>query len=654
MFDPLIPIHPIVTADELKAIRKKYGFRRFLLAEPGLETRIFGVPGIEVFERIADRLNALKDALTDTDIEINWWCAPTIQCGVNSPLQHVVNWDGRESLDALCPFDPEFRKLFSSWVARVAELAHPPIILFEDDFRLKWHSIGIDQGCFCPFHLKALEKATSRSWTREELVKIYQEDHFETQGLRRLFAQISKESLSGLAAAVRAEVDKVAPDTRLAVCESAASDSDGYNSIEEPRIFAGPNTRPLIRVWGSTYSCVNSPLTVLRCLWHTMYTAERLPEDFEWMHESDTYPHNRYFMSASFLETLISGAMAFGADNSQLYALQYLDDPYEETGYLEMAARNAARFQAIGKASRNGRFDGCHLCFDPASDYLKKLSSTSGTEGYVAGYDLLGRLGIPFSTRYGSPAVLFGQIADVLSDEELSGMLKTALLLDAEAVEILERRGFGAMLGVRTERLDEYRFSQEKILDLPEFSHIRGRLIYNYAFKASGTEKADYMRLIPLPGCEVLSYYGNIEDDKLMPGMVRYVNPGGGRIGIIAASVAGNKSSNLYSYRKKEMIRILIEWLRNSPLPAVAANLPNLWVLVKNTPDGSLFYLTNLNADVLEPVTLFIAPEFRPARFEELSDDGAWQTVQTSVENGQLVLPGNIPPLRMRVFRTRK
>ena len=139
-----------------------------------------------------------------------------------------------------------------------------------------------------------------------------------------------------------------------------------------------------------------------------------------------------------------------------------------------------------------------------------------------------------------------------------------------------------------------------------------------------------------------------------MPGMVRYVNPGGGRIGIIAASVAGNKSSNLYSYRKKEMIRILIEWLRNSPLPAVAANLPNLWVLVKNTPDGSLFYLTNLNADVLEPVTLFIAPEFRPARFEELSDDGAWQTVQTSVENGQLVLPGNIPPLRMRVFRTRK
>ena len=650
MFDPLIPILPIVTAADVRHIREKYGFRRFMLTGPGLETRIYGVDD-SAYEKIAEWINSMRSQLQDTDVELNWWCAPTIQCGVGSPHQHVVNWNGKVSVDAVCPLDPEFRRRFAERVAHVAELCHPPIILFEDDFRLKWHSIGIDQGCFCPLHLKALEAAAGRTWSREELVKVYQEDRFETQPVRRLFAQISKDSLCGLAAAVRAAVDRVAPETRLAVCESAASDSDGYNSIDEPRIFAGPDTRPLVRVWGSTYSCTNSPVWVLRCLWHTMYTAERLPPDYEWMHESDTYPHSRYFMSASFLETLMNYAMAFGADNSLLYATQYIDDPCEETGYLEMASRNAKRFQAIGEASKHGRFLGCHLVFDPASDYLKKLSRTSGTEGYLAGFDLLGRLGIPFSTKAGAPVVLFGQVADVLPDDEILTALNSAALLDSEAAEILCRRGFGELIGTGVEPLDEYRFSQETIADLPEFRHIRGRLIYNYAFKPSGTEKASYVKLVPQPGCEILSYYGNTRQSDLMPGMVRFVNKNGGRICVLATSIAGNKSSNLYSYRKKEMLRRIIEWLRQRPLPAVIAGKPNVWLLVKDTDDAALFYLTNLNADLLERIGIFAAPEFHSAQWQELSDDGVWNPLQVVSNGERILLPGCLTPLRMRVFR---
>lgn len=653
MFDPYIPVVFNVLPEDLLVIYHRYGFRRFFLCGPGIETRLTGMPDLSAYESIGKRMNELKEAVQGTDIEINWWCAPTIGCGVGSPFQHLVNWNGTVSENANCPLDTEFRKDFAAKIAKVAEIAHPDVILFEDDLRFMWH-MGISKGCFCPLHMKEFSRILGREISREELVRYFQEDKPETQPERRIFAELAKKSFQIFAEEVRKAVNAVAPETRLALCESAATDCDGYHTINTARAFAG-GTKPLVRVFGTTYSCANGSFQILSCLEHTMYTAERLPEDFEWMHESDTYPHTRYFMSATTLEALIHSAMAFGADNSLLYAAQYADDPVEDTGYFEMASRNTKRFSAISDFSKKGHFEGCRLIYDPASLSLKFLSPAgSGGSGFASGFGMFGRFGIPFSTRYGSPAVLFGQTADVLPDDEIRAILSDAVLLDAEAAEILEKRGFGEYLGVRTERLEKYNFSFEKIADIPEFQHIKGRLIYNLAFQPAGGEKALYLKLIPEQGCDVLSYYGNQIQPELQPGMVRFTNHSGGRVCIIASCLSGNNSSNIYSYRKKEMVRIVLEWLRGESFPATVRNAPNVWLLCRKTETELIFYLTNLTADIMDGLDLRIPADLEDAEFEELDLNGNWGKIQVCSRNGTVNLPGIFFPQKMRIFRTVK
>ena len=653
MFDPYIPIVFNVLPEDLLTINRQYGFRRFFLCAPGIETRLTGMPDLSAYEQIGNRINELKEAVKGTDIEINWWCAPTIGCGVGSPFQHQVNWNGTVSENANCPLDPEFRKDFAAKIAKVAEIAHPDVILFEDDLRFMWHT-GISKGCFCPLHMEEFSRILGREISREELVRYFQEDKPETQPERLQFAELAKKSFQLLAEEVRTAVNAVAPETRLALCESAATDCDGYHTINTARAFAG-GTQPLVRVFGSTYSCTNGSFQILSCLEHTMYTAERLPEDFEWMHESDTYPHTRYFMSATTLEALIHSAMAFGADNSLLYAAQYSDDPAEDIGYFEMASRNTKRFSAISAISKQGKLDGCRLIYDPSSLSLKFLSPAgSGGSGFASGFGMLGRFGIPFSTRYGSPAVLFGQTADVLPEEEIRELLSDAVLLDAEAAEILEKRGFGEYLGVKTERLKKYHFSFEKIADLPEFQHIKGRLIYNLAFQPAGGEKALYLKLIPEHGCEVLSYFGNSLQPELQPGMIRFTNRFGGRICIIASCLSGNNSSNIYSYRKKEMLRIVLEWLRREPFPATVLNAPNIWLLNRKTDSDMIFYITNLTADTMDGLTLRVSAELEHTGFEELDPDGNWRRTEVQSGAGTIKIPGTFHPQKMRIFRITK
>lgn len=409
--EPIVPVkmgNGLTTADDLRMIREKYGIRRFFLCGPGLGVRITGYPGMDAYEAIGRQILSVREALSDTDIEINWWCAPSINCGLNAPYQHIINVDGTESPHGLCPLDPGVRRDLAERVARVAEIAHPPIIQFEDDFELSNHP-GVWFGCFCPHHLAAFTKKTGKAYTREEIMSFYQKDEPETMQLRKLFAETAKESLCLLAADIRAALDKVAPDTRVSVCEPGTTDADGYISIDEPRVFSGNNTKPLIRVYGSHYSCTDSPHAFPDMMAHTMFTAERLPADFEWMHESDTYPHTTFFMSAAFLETEVNAALAMGADNTLLYAAQYLDDPTEDPAYFEMYRRNAKRFDALREAAcpHQGTLDGCRVIHDPMTSSTKRLSpKPRGSFKEVCG--VLGRMGIPYSTRFGSPALLAG------------------------------------------------------------------------------------------------------------------------------------------------------------------------------------------------------------------------------------------------------
>ncbi|MBP5638133.1 MAG: hypothetical protein J6X55_01545 [Victivallales bacterium] len=654
--DPIAPVslnNDTYTPEFLRMIRERFGIRRFAMfgygPKPGLPLN--GYPSLEDFKWAGEKLLRYKKELADTDIEIIWWCHPTIKVGLNVPYQHIVNYDGTVSNFGLCPLDPRVRKDLAERIACVAKIADLSLVMIEDDYELSNHP-GVTFGCFCPLHLAAFSKKAGREYTREELVAMFKEDKRETKELRKLFWDTSRESLCQMAAEIRAEVDKVSPSIRIGVCEPGTTDYDGYITIDESRAFSGPNTRPLVRVYGTQYSCTDSPQYLPGTMGHTMYTAERLPEDFEWMHETDTYPGTTFYMSAAFMETEINGALAMGADNTYFYGIQGADD--DDFAHFEMYARNAKRFEALREAacSRSGHFDGCRVIHSPLTMSLKKMKNEKITwfQDICA---MLARLGIPYSTRYGSPAILVGDEAEALSDNEVLELLKGGLLLDFPAAEILEQRGFSDLIGVTTERLTKYAFNGENLADgIPEFADITRRKMRNGAYDPAGTEGAYLGKPMPIPGAEVLTWYCKY-GEPVQPGMVRFTNRLGGRVCVIACSLSGNLSSNLLNYRKQRVLRIVFNWLRGSKLPA-AVEGSNTWLLVRNTPSGTLFCVTALGADGRKDVTLVIDEKYNSSDFEELDDEGQWHPADIErLADDRLVLKGDFKNLRMRVFRAK-
>ena len=146
-------------------------------------------------------------------------------------------------------------------------------------------------------HLEEFAKRQQHYYSREDLRGIFAEVTPESIRLRRAWAELSHDSLAGFAAFIREKVDQVAPETRILFCQPGTADFDGDVTKAITRAFAG-KTRPAVRVYGCDYSS-DSAISLPKTVFHALYSCQHLPPDFELYHESDTFPHTRFFMSGA-------------------------------------------------------------------------------------------------------------------------------------------------------------------------------------------------------------------------------------------------------------------------------------------------------------------------------------------------------------------
>ena len=190
------------------------------------------------------------------DIEIGWWCTTTIRIG-KGDYQNIIKGDGSIAEEACCPLDAAYKETFSNYIATVVRIARPFMVNFEDDYHLSG-------GCYCPLHLEKFAKREGKYYSREELQTIFNSKTKEAYRLRDSWGKISKDSLAGLAASVREKVDQIAPETRLCLCQGGESEREGNFTEDVVKAFAG-NTRPMVRVFGSSYFS-DDPLNVPRSI----------------------------------------------------------------------------------------------------------------------------------------------------------------------------------------------------------------------------------------------------------------------------------------------------------------------------------------------------------------------------------------------------
>jgi hypothetical protein len=443
--------------------------------------------------------------------------------------------------------------------------------------------------------------------------------------LRRSWAELSRDTLAGFARLVREKVDKVAPETRISLCQAGVSDFDGDFTEAVTRAFAG-NTRPMVRLYGSSYSS-DEPVSLPGSIFHALYSRQHLPADFECLHESDTYPHTRFFMSAAKLRSFMTAAFAYGFNDSLLYATQYLDNLLEERGYLEMFKREVKRFSKIKEDVVNAPLAGCEILHLPLAHVA--VPYRGGTPGAPQNpwINVLGRSGIPYTSKNGKVKVVSGACLKIMSDEEIKSLLHSAVLLDGYAAYILSQKGYGKWIGAEVKPGKDPNFCFEGIRNISRHKNIKGELMYNLIFfPGSSSEGGIFYEIDPDPKAEIITDFLDPEEKPVIPGFIRFENEWGGRVAITAFDLHQNKSSAVFNYKKKELLRETIEWLGKEPLPVFINDHPNVFCICNKNVAGKYLIVTaiNLSSDESNILSIDIPSGWEKAAVFKLQSEGNW------------------------------
>ena len=651
-FDPVIPYNAIDENDyqAMIELKEKTGIHRFLIVGIYNGVRITGYPSDEDFVALAEKIRIIKEKVAPYGIEVGWWCLPSLKTG-RSPYQPLVDITGKASPISTCPLTAEFAGDFGRRIKLVARIARPSMILLEDDYQLSNHP-GFKLGCFCPEHLKKFAGYAGKEYSREELYELFTAKPLKAVELRKKWAQMSHDTMVELAEKLRKNLDEVAPETRMWLCEPGTTDLDGNLSRDVPLALAGKNTRPAIRIFGTQYGSCDIGRDIPANLAHTMYSAEHLPPEFELFHESDTYPHNRYFSSAKLMETIMAGAVMIGCDSSLFIGSQYLDNHLEDFGYFAMYARQRKKLLALQECIRGSELDGVQLFYRPELDFIRCApvwENSSALYGMKAWAKAFGRFGFPCSTKEKRIKLLSKAAIEALGDEELTAILSGAVLLDSDSALALQERGFGELLGATLKAVPSIPAVEEYILDNAPGDLSRGRRIYNFAYAPSGSESAQYAEMSAHNGAEILTEYRNPHDESIQPGMIRFVNRLGGKVAVMGCSVF-NESSNFFNYRKKELLRNVLDWLNDEPLPAAILNAPNMWVLFRKKGDTAYMMITNLSPDQTECLEVALGRQWQDKKIYELDAEGLWQPVQYRQQSNIYIISGSSYYLTPRIF----
>ncbi|OGV49853.1 MAG: hypothetical protein A2X49_08415 [Lentisphaerae bacterium GWF2_52_8] len=661
--NPILPFemftNPQQAVREMRIIKRKYGIKRFMLTGPGQAVRISGFPSREVFERIGDALSYCNEQLAPEGVEVGWWCSPSLSSGDGRGFQNIVGINGVACPISSCPLGQQFVNAFTENIKTLVARGKPFMIQFEDDYELSNHPQIGGFGCFCPLHLEKFSQQTGKYYSREELAEIFSSVTAESTSLRQLWSKMGRDTMTGLSQKIRFAVDEVRPETRICLCQPGCCDLDGDMTEHVARAFAGKNTQAAVRLYGSAYSHTDSGYPIPSMLLHAMYSAEHLPKDFELFYETDSFPHTRYFSSAAFLESSLYTAFASGLHDSLLYAAQYLDDPCEEKGYFNMYKENRIRFNAFRNSLKGFNLDGCQIIHRPDACCGAPVDKDNyaGRNDSRAWADILGRNGIPFTTRKRHVKMLNGLTANVMSDLELKDALSGGLFLDGEAAQILYNRGFAEYLGIKIGGMLEPCFSHERLAEIPEFADIKGRFMYNrnLRFKSAGFESGTFIK-IETRSAKAMTYLVGAYAEDIQPGITCFENAMGGRVAVLAGYISSNYSSNIFNYRKKEIIRRIITWLnKDTILAATLINSANEHLMFNVNSDRSeaIFTVNNLSSDIIRGSDVLFNPEWNDSTLFELKLNGEWKAIKplNSGSHDTIRLPGLFKPMKIRIFK---
>lgn len=618
---------------------ENFGLKRFALTCPSGGFRSIGYPSKERYLAFAELFKEIKNELSVyKEIELSWWVTLTIKNG--GDFTRIIKSNGEEHQFASCPLDPAFIKRFSEDIAMFAAIAKPAFIITEDDY-----SILASDDCFCKHHLEEFSRRMGKTYTREEIKENLHARDEAGIAFTKKWRELRRDSLVNLAKAIRTELDKESPEIPIGYMQSGYALADG--DVTEPiaRAFSGDKHRPFVRFHGTGYGNFD-PRKIPYLMYSPLFEKQRLADDFIFLHESDTFPHTRFFRSGKQMGALMSNIFSLGFDGSIFICNQILDDSGEEKTYAKMYKKEEKRFTTASKIAKQCEIRGVQLSMD---SFYNTLVPYDGSNYPYWAYSV-GRFGIPVSTKEEPVAfwdVNNGRYSD---DETVKKYLSKTIFLDCLAANELCKRGYGKYLGVSVGEpvLDIHKrlrfdLGAREVIREPYSELSEGKnMPSTHMYSPDGMGFELDIKVTDVD-CKVVSELVSYDKKVVIPAMTYFENELGGKVIVFGMSItSANKSQALYNYRRQRLIQHFI------------ATASDEYVIVKNEPDivvvqnesknekeagfTAMLTLTNLCDDDLADISLILPTKYRNKNYLKMNLQGEFEPIELKITDDGITL----------------
>ena len=569
---------------------------------------------IDVFE---SRIKILKDRMTltrkggyRTGINIL-----TTMGHHNEDLPHslkgdytnMTGIDGTVSKGSFCPNDNNMREYIRGIYRSTAE-AGPDYIWIDDDVRMGHKEIGY--GCFCDNCLKIFKSESGTEYTRQSILKAFNEGPFEDKlELRKEWLQHNRNTISRLFELIERTVHEVGPDISLGFMTGDRF-FEGYDFSNWAKILSGPNNVPVMwRPGGGFYQ--DNVTGELAGKSHDIgRQVSQLPKEVvNIQSEIENFTYQRLKKAANIVVLETASHIAAGSRGAAFNVLSFYEEPLTEYEPLLKKLKDARPFFDL-MVSTFGTSDIIGVSALWNKDSYSTVNIDEGnwlSGGNPAIEPEMYEIGIPASYTKDNARVLLLNGDNVLaySHKELENVLAGSVYMDVEALERLNKMGLSHLTGFKVKAqnsVDQIEVFSDHALNGSFKGSQRDNRQSFYKSIAYSLEKTD-------PKAEALSNltdYTGIDSGDIAMGV--YENEIGGRV-CVSGYYPWNFMSNL---SKSNQIKSVMRWLSRDSLPSYIGSFhkANLWHR-ELEGNGFALALTNSSFDEAEKVAVMIRTEIQ-------------------------------------------
>lgn len=546
------------------------------------------------------------------------------------PFQPMVGHDGSVSKGCACPNTPELREYVRAKYTLVAR-QRPDFIWVDDDIRM--HNHGVAFGCFCETCLELFSRRTGRQWTREALVKAF--DDPEAGNVRQAWVQQNVETLESLLADVAEAVKQAAPEVELGLMTAGAGWTT-YSGQAFDRWFAAlraTKSRP-----GGGFYNDDAPMGMYYKAIEVGRQRMGLPAAVtDLQYEMENFPYQMLRKAAGSVANECTLALAFGMNGIAFNALGMGKTLEDYQPIMERVRVRRRMWDRLVAAAEGLPTVGLWPAWTPQ---LMARRVVRPGESWLYGdrrysqtpADVLAEVGLPLSVDPPScGTILAGRIAEAFSDDELRQMLSGGVLMDSETLLVLEERGLAHLAGVRVAKRYDNGLTEQFTTDTLNGSAAGDWRDARIEFWGDARGMADLLEPAA-EGVRVLAVLRNYFGEVYGPCMTGYENELGGRI-----VVAGYAPwMFLHSSAKRAQLLNVADWLTRGTLPVRVEEPVRLIPIARLSDDRTWGAIVLLHAwlDSVERVTIrvrgpmtqvaLLTAEGELHSLSPQPDDGGW------------------------------